>query len=342
MVKYRRVEHPERGRKRSQGPETRLTAQSRSPKRRKLDDAPQTQISGDFRPSRRRSLRETVRTQTKASELSAVARHSRARQLPLAGGKRTRTSGSSAQRSARRGNPTAHTQQQEQQQQLPGGSSDSEPVQGAQAEPDVFLAQTQQADATPDTDSRRSLKQRKGSRHNKGQGGSARVARNRQQCAAKQKAPAKPAQHDHAPPNQQPADDSALGAQTQTPDSPRSQGQQSPRGRKKRIPTRTHGTPHATFTGVKTSTAGIKHRVVHPDVKQVWSAFVMVPSKLKYKDVRMCFLGKNYWTAEAAARAVDRANIALYGREAACTNFPLEWYGEEVSSKPHDCDQPIL
>ena len=41
-------------------------------------------------------------------------------------------------------------------------------------------------------------------------------------------------------------------------------------------------------------------------------------------------LGRSYWTAEAAARAVDRAQLAVHGRDRAALNFPLEWYGPEV------------
>lgn len=42
-------------------------------------------------------------------------------------------------------------------------------------------------------------------------------------------------------------------------------------------------------------------------------------------------LGRSYWTAEAAARAVDRAQLAVHGRGGkAALNFPLEWYGPEV------------
>ena len=102
-------------------------------------------------------------------------------------------------------------------------------------------------------------------------------------------------------------------------------------------PNRTHqrttGTLHSSFQGVKTSTAGITKHIFHPDVPHVWSAFVRVPSRHNKDKLNLLFLGKNYWTAEAAARAADRANIALHGREKACTNFPVDWYGPEVTIK---------
>ena len=342
MVKHRRVEHPGRGSRQRQGPETRLTTQSESAKRRQLDAAALTQDAGDAGPSRRRSSREMVRKQTKASEVTAVARRSRTRQLPHAGSKRKRTSAPSTERRARHAERTADTQPEL---QVPGSDPDSEPVQLLQAEAGgpSTSAQTQQAEVTPDPVSTTSFKPSRlcnGSRQNKGYSASVSAAHNRQQRTAERKASDKPAQDCHAPANDQPADeqpanDAANGAQTQTPDSPRSQGQHSPKGTHKRTYCkRTHGTPHPTFKGVKTSTAGVKHMTVHPDVKQIWSAYVMIPSQLKHKDVRMLFLGKNYWSAEAAARAVDRANIALHGREAASTNFPLEWYGPAVCDKP--------
>ena len=344
MVKYRRVEPPARGSRQRQGPETRLTTQNESAKRRQLDAAVLSQDEGDAGISRRRSSREMARKQTKASELTAAARRSRTRQPPLAGSKRKRKSASSAEHGARHAERTADTQPEL---QLSGSDPDSEPVQRLQAETAVptSSAQTQQVEVTPDTVNETSLKGsrlRKGSRQNKGQGASVSVPHNRQPRIAKPKSSEKPAHDCHAsaneqpaneqPANAQPADDAAVGEQTQTPDSPRSQ---SPMGKQKRTYCkRTHGTPHPTFTGVKTSTAGVKHMVLHPDVKQIWSAYVMIPSQLKHKDVRMLFLGKNYWSAEAAARAVDRANIALHGREAAFTNFPLEWYGPKVCDKP--------
>ena len=334
MVKRRRVEHPGRGLRHRQRPDTRLITHSESAKRPQLDAAALSQDAGDPNLSRRRSSRDTVRKQTKASELTAVARRNRTRQLPPAGSKRKRTS---AEHGA------LHAERTEPELQVPGSDPDSAPVQHLQAESGVPSpsAQTQQAEVTSDTVSGL----HKGFQQSRGQGSSASVAHNRQQQTTNQKASEEPAQDCHAPVCEQPADDqpaddqpadgAATGAQTQTPDSPRSLRQQSPNGAQKRTYCkRTHGTPHPTFKGVKTSTAGVKHMVVHPEVKQIWSAYVMIPSQLKRKDVRMLFLGKNYWSAEAAARAVDRANIALHGREAASTNFPLEWYGPQVHDRP--------
>lgn len=348
MVKCRRAEHFERDRRHRQGPQGRLTSKSESAKRCHLDDAADLQNAGGVGLSRRRSSRETVRKRTKASELTAIARRSRTRQLPLASSKRTRSSASPDQRGAPVRKRTANTAPQEQL-QVPG----SDPEQRLQAETGVSVssAQTQQEHTTPDTVSTASLKHSRlcnTSQQNKGQGVSASEERNRQQRTAKQKAPEEPApvcgapaseqpaqdscaRADEQPADEEPADDAAFEAQTHVPDSPRSQSQHSPKGTQKRTYCkRTHGTAHPTFEGVKTSTAGVKHMTTHPDVKQIWSAYVMIPSQLKRKDVRMLFLGKNYWSAEAAARAVDRANIALHGREAASTNFPLEWYGPEV------------
>lgn len=342
MVNHRRVERPATRQRR--GPETRLTTQSESAKRRQLDAAALSQDAGDAGVARRRFSREMVRKRTKASELTAAARRSRSRQQPHAGRKRKRTSASSVERGALHVEHTADTQPEL---QVSGSDTDSEQVQCLQADTGVSKpsAQTQQAEVTSDTVSGTSLRRsqlRKGSQQNKGQGASASTAYSRQQHTAEQKASEKPAQDCHAPANgqsanEQPADGAANGAQKPTPDSPRSQGQQRPKGSQKRTYCkRTHGTPHPTFVGVKTSTAGVKHMTAHPDVKQIWSAYVMIPSRLKHKDVRMLFLGKNYWSAEAAARAVDRANIALHGREAASTNFPLEWYGPKV------CDKPVM
>lgn len=349
MVKYRRAEHLERGRRHLQGPQSRLTSNSESAKRRHPDDAANLQNTGDVGPSRRRSSRETVRKRTKASELSAIARRSRTRQLPLAGSKRKRSPASPDQRGAPLGGRTADTAPQQQLLHVPDFDPDSEHLQ-AETGISASSAQTQQEQSAPDTVRKASVKHsqlRIISQQSQGQGELASEEPDRQRRTAKRKAPEipaqdcpaldseQPAQDCYAPADDQPLDDAAFEAQTQTPDSPRLQGQHSPKGAQKRTYCkRTHGTPHPTFEGVKTSTAGVKHMTTHPDVKQIWSAYVMVPSQLKHKDVRTLFLGKNYWSAEAAARAVDRAKIALHGREAASTNFPLEWYGPEVCNKP--------
>lgn len=342
MVRHPRVEHPGRGSRQRQGPETRLTTQGAGAKRPQLDAAALSEDAGDAGPSGRHFSTELVRKQTKASKLTAVARHSRTRQLPLAGIKRKRNSASSAEHGARHAQRTADIQPEL---QVPGSDQDSEPVQRLQAETGVptSSAQTQQVELTSDTVSRNPLNRtrlRKRSQQTQGQGAFASVVHDSQQ-ETRPKTAEQPAQDLHAPANEhpaseQPANDAAIGAQIRSHDSPRSQDQQSPKGAQKRTYCkRTHGTPHPTFNGVKTSTAGVKHMTVHPDVKQIWSAYVMIPSRLKHKDVRMLFLGKNYWSAEAAARAVDRANIALHGREAASTNFPLEHYGPEVCDRFH-------
>lgn len=57
----------------------------------------------------------------------------------------------------------------------------------------------------------------------------------------------------------------------------------------------------------------------------MWTAQVVLPDQ-KGKVI----LGRSYWTAEAAARASDRAQLAVHGRETAVLNFPLEWYDPEV------------
>ncbi len=104
------------------------------------------------------------------------------------------------------------------------------------------------------------------------------------------------------------------------------QDQAAPQARRER----TQGMLHPTFHGVKTSTQGVTHHVVHEAVKQVWSAFLQVPCSGANRKTKLMFVGKNYWTPEAAARAVDRASIALRGRTRAKTNFPIDWYGPEV------------
>ena len=45
---------------------------------------------------------------------------------------------------------------------------------------------------------------------------------------------------------------------------------------------------------------------------------------------RSKFISQTYETEEAAARAHDRGAIAVFGREVAKINFPLEDYGAEV------------
>lgn len=334
MVKHLRAQHTE-SRKHRLSPDARLTTQSNIAKRRRLHDATLTQASEHAEPSRRRSSRETVREQTKASELTAAAR--RAQHLPAAGTKRRQNSGTFTQPAAGRAHRTADPPPQEQQQQVPEVSSDSE-LQCPQAESGVSAstADTQPAEVHCEITSRSSVEHSQQcieSEQKKRQDGSASTTGNGDQHAAKSTASEQPSQQSDGPATDQPADDSAFKAQAQTPDSPGSEVQQSPKGRRRRpYGQRTHGIPHPSFHGVRTSTAGVKHITEHPDVKQIWSAFVMVPSKQKHRPSRMLFLGKNYWSAEAAARAVDRANIALYGREAASTNFPLDWYGPEVHS----------
>ncbi|KAL3148110.1 hypothetical protein ABBQ38_014391 [Trebouxia sp. C0009 RCD-2024] len=336
MVKHRRAQHTESGRKHSLSPDTRLTTRSNSAKRRRLHDATLTQASELVEPLRRRSSRQTVREQTNASELTAAAR--RARQPPAAGSKHRRSSGTLTQPVAGRAHRTADTPSQEQQQQVPEVSSDSR-LQHPQAKSGVpnSTANTQQAEVHCELTSRSSIERSQqctGSGQKNRQDGSGSTAGNGDQHAAQSTASAQPSQQSDAPASDQSVDDFAFEAQAQTPDSPRSEVQQSPKGTRRRAyGQRTHGTPHPTFQGVKTSTAGVKHVTEHPDVKQIWSAFVMVPSKQKHGSSRMLFLGKNYWSAEAAARAVDRANIALYGREAASTNFPLDWYGPEEEQR---------
>lgn len=93
---------------------------------------------------------------------------------------------------------------------------------------------------------------------------------------------------------------------------------------------RTQGVLHPTFHGVKTSTAGGTHHASQEEVKQVWSAFLHLPGTSASCKPKLKFLGKSYWTPEAAARAVDRASIAVHGRNAVDTNFPINWYDSEV------------
>ena len=124
-------------------------------------------------------------------------------------------------------------------------------------------------------------------------------------------------------------DDPHLDRQPTGSDPPSTSDSQDQAAPKARRP-RTEGMLHPTFHGVKTSTQGVTHHVVHEAVKQVWSAFLKVPSSGANHKTKLLFLGKNYWTPEAAARAVDRASIALRGRTRAKTNFPIDWYGPEV------------
>lgn len=60
---------------------------------------------------------------------------------------------------------------------------------------------------------------------------------------------------------------------------------------------------------------------------EAWRATVQIQGQ-------QFFLGRGFRTAEAAARAVDRATIAIEGRDAVETNFPLSSYPPEVSSEP--------
>ncbi|KAL0034786.1 hypothetical protein WJX77_007206 [Trebouxia sp. C0004] len=116
---------------------------------------------------------------------------------------------------------------------------------------------------------------------------------------------------------------------SEPPSTSDTQGQAAPKPRRQR----TEGMLHPTFLGVKTSTQGVTHHVVHEAVKQVWSAFLQVPCSAANRKTKLLFLGKNYWTPEAAARAVDRASIALRGRTRAKTNFPIDWYGPEEKQR---------
>lgn len=60
---------------------------------------------------------------------------------------------------------------------------------------------------------------------------------------------------------------------------------------------------------------------------EAWRATVQIQGQ-------QFFLGRGFRTAEAAARAVDRATIAIEGRDAVETNFLLSSYPPEVSSEP--------
>ena len=68
--------------------------------------------------------------------------------------------------------------------------------------------------------------------------------------------------------------------------------------------------------------------VMRAGVDCVWTAHLMLPEQ-KSKMI----LGRSFWTAEAAARAWDRAQLAVHGRKEAELNFPSEWYGPEVHHK---------
>lgn len=69
----------------------------------------------------------------------------------------------------------------------------------------------------------------------------------------------------------------------------------------------------------------VSRRPFAAGVDCVWTAQLLLPEQ-KGKVI----LGRSYWTAEAAARAVDRAQLAVHGRDKAVLNFPSEWYGPEV------------
>lgn len=63
---------------------------------------------------------------------------------------------------------------------------------------------------------------------------------------------------------------------------------------------------------------------VSRDSSEAWRATVQVQGQ-------QFFLGRAFRSAEAAARAVDRATIAIEGRVGVATNFPLSSYPPEVS-----------
>lgn len=345
MVRRRCAEHSTPGRKRDRGPETRLTTPQASVKRRRVEDTVKPQQSS---ATRRRSSREAARKQTRASELSTVARPRRTQLAPQQVNNRHKCAGNRSQ--TRVSKRKADTQAQDRHQSVPESASDSGTLQDPRTE-------TKASDSSVRADNQgrasriahRQVLQRSRSRSRsrslrgldtRSDAAPRRKRGVKRQQVVRQKAAAESVQPSDAQADAQPSEQSVPA--TESSDSPRTQDEQQGKGRRKR----THGTPHATFKGVKTSTAGITHTVVHPDIKQVWSAYVMVPSKLKHQSERMLFLGKNYWTAEAAARAVDRATIALQGRDEAYTNFPLEWYGPEVfiksSKKPlFHCTVPL-
>ena len=94
----------------------------------------------------------------------------------------------------------------------------------------------------------------------------------------------------------------------------------------------TRSTPHPTLKGVMATPAGKHKKQALSRDRQLWSAVVHVAQPVRRnRATKPIYLGKHYWTPEAAARAVDRANIAVHGRDAADTNFPVEWYGSEVT-----------
>ena len=322
MVRLRRAEHSTTRRKRSRGPETRLTTPQASVKRRRVED---TVKSEQPLPTRRRSCREVIRKQTKASELTKVGRRRRTHLAPQPVSNRYRRAGPICETRINKG--TASTQVQDRQ-SVPGCASDSSSLKDPQTKTGASDASAHAGNAGRASQVLQCSSLRSTSRSLRSDAAPSQKRSVRRQRTVKHKAATESGQPSDAQAKRQPSEQSDPASEG--PGSPRSQDQQQPKDKRKR----THGTPHATFKGVKTSTAGITHTVVHPDIKQVWSAYVMIPSKQKHKSQRMLFLGKNYWTAEAAARAVDRATIALQGREKAYTNFPLEWYGPEVYTQP--------
>ena len=324
MVQRRRAVHPSIGSigsKRSPGAASHLTApDSDRLKRRRVEQAitPRRTSSSVASPARRRSSRDTVRRQTKPSELTASGRRRRAQQPPRHSAAEPRTR-SNAQPATRKRKLSAPVDSQNNSQSRPDSALGSTAIEN---EPSDKSAQTQKVLARKPRPRRLSKPSKSLCRQDIRSRGSASA----KHLVTRHRAATSKAQQSADSADGQAIAPSDDGAATETPDSPRSQDQQRLTGRRRR----THGTPHPTFRGVKTSSAGITHMVVHPDVKHVWSAFVLIPSKQKHRPERMLFLGKNYWTAEAAARAVDRASIALHGRAKASTNFPLERYGPEV------------
>ena len=93
---------------------------------------------------------------------------------------------------------------------------------------------------------------------------------------------------------------------------------------------RVYGVPHHTFRGVVTTTEGVRAKHAVSQVEQLWSAFITVE---KPRTSVRRYIGRFYHSPEAAARAVDRANIAIHGRDSADLNFPQRYYGSEVRQR---------
>lgn len=272
----------------------------------------------------RRSAREATKRQTAAADLTAAARQHKGLTVP-----RPEKSSQQSQQQRRK------QQQQQRQKQRPTANVDTKAT---------------------DTEQQSAVKGHKGNgqssilvtAHGAGPSANANTTSRGDRSSPRQTDQAEPAvtkapasrllpvpaaapghDHDHAAANVQPP---STQAEVPTPTSAadNSATSQSAAGHKKRV----YGVPHHTFSGVVTTTEGVRAKHAVSQIEQLWSAFITVE---KPRTSVRRYIGRFYHSPEAAARAVDRASIAIHGRDSADLNFPQRHYGPEEQQR-HGAD----